>query len=116
MPCSDHFLSCPKHVNAADKAQTGERSRNIDGTLSGADRSTASDAELWNQDDVYRCFAARLLAFATRCGPVHPTAGIDVVQANGLQLEMCICTWHISLAHSSDKHDIQADRADLALL
>lgn len=38
----------------ADKAQTGERSRNADGTLSGADRSTASDAEFWNQDDVYR--------------------------------------------------------------
>ncbi len=38
----------------ADKAQTGERSRNVDGTLSGADRSTASDAEFWNQDDVYR--------------------------------------------------------------
>ena len=40
---------------SADKAQTGERSRNADGTLSGADRSTASDAEFWNQEDVYRC-------------------------------------------------------------
>ena len=56
-----------------------------------------------------------LLAFATRCGPVHPT-GIDVVQANGLQLEMCVRTWHISFAHSPDQHDTQADRADLALL
>ena len=45
-------LSTPCCV--ADKAQTGERSRNADGTLSGADRSTASDAEFWNQDDVYR--------------------------------------------------------------
>lgn len=53
---------------------------------------------------------------ATTCGPVHPTTGIDVVQANGFQLEMCICTWHISFAHSSDQHDIQADRVDLALL
>lgn len=49
--------------HAADKAQTGERSRNVDGTLSGADRSTASDAEFWNQDDVYRCFAALLHDF-----------------------------------------------------
>ena len=38
----------------ADKAQTGERSRNADGTLSGADRSTARDAEFWDQEDVYR--------------------------------------------------------------
>ena len=89
-------------MDAADKAQTGERSRNTDGTLSGADRSTASDAEFWNQDDVHRCFVAQLLGFATRWSPVHPTAGIDVVQANGLQLEMCIRTWHISFAHPSD--------------
>ena len=53
---------------------------------------------------------------ATRCISTHPTAGIDVVQANGFQLEMCLCTWHISLAHSSDQHDVQADRADLAML
>ena len=38
----------------ADKAQTGERSRNADGTLTGADRSTARDAEFWDQEDVYR--------------------------------------------------------------
>lgn len=47
---------------------------------------------------------------------MHPTAVIDAVQANGLQLEVCICTWHISFAHSSDQHDTQTDRADLALL
>lgn len=37
-----------------DKAQTGERSRNPDGTLTGADRSTAQDADFWNLEDVYR--------------------------------------------------------------
>lgn len=45
-----------------------------------------------------------------------PTAAVDVVQANGLQLEMCICTWHISSAYSFDQYDPQTDRADLALL
>ena len=38
----------------ADKGHTCERSRNPDGSLSGADRSTAADAELWDADDVFR--------------------------------------------------------------
>lgn len=38
----------------ADKGHTCERSRNPDGSLSGADRSTAADADLWDADDVFR--------------------------------------------------------------
>jgi len=57
-PCNTVQQQLQLHLSTpscfADKAQTGERSRNADGTLSGADRSTASDAEFWNQDDVYR--------------------------------------------------------------
>lgn len=58
LPCTMtvHLETSAAHSKLipADKAQTGERSRNADGTLSGADRSTASDAEFWNQDDVHR--------------------------------------------------------------
>lgn len=38
----------------ADKGHTCERTRNPDGSLSGADRSTSQDAQLWDQDDVFR--------------------------------------------------------------
>ena len=47
----------PLHNNlprSADKGHTCERSRNPDGSLSGADRSTASDAAFWDAADVYR--------------------------------------------------------------
>lgn len=63
--CSSKSLS--SMCCAADKAQTGERSRNIDGTLSGADRSTASDAEFWNQEDVYRCFDNHCMSSLPGC-------------------------------------------------
>ena len=59
--CIYSCRTCKCAFYAADKAQTGERSRNIDGTLSGADRSTASDAEFWNQDDVYRCYCTHCM-------------------------------------------------------
>ena len=38
----------------ADKGHTCERSRNPNGSLSGADRSTARDAAFWDKDDVFR--------------------------------------------------------------
>ena len=38
----------------ADKSHTCERSRNPNGSLSGADRSTARDAAFWDKDDVFR--------------------------------------------------------------
>ncbi|KAL3148520.1 hypothetical protein ABBQ38_013959 [Trebouxia sp. C0009 RCD-2024] len=62
------FVDLHTHI---DKAQTGERSRNIDGTLSGADRSTASDAEFWNQEDVYR-----RMDFSLKCAYAHGTSAV----------------------------------------
>lgn len=52
-------LSIPLHYNEtctsiADKGHTCERSRNPDGSLTGADRSTAADAAFWDADDVRR--------------------------------------------------------------
>lgn len=78
------LLDLSKCVLSADKAQTGERSRNVDGTLSGADRSTASDAEFWSKDDVYRCCCTQLHVYTTKRGLVHLAADIVVVQAYGL--------------------------------
>lgn len=52
------LTSCTQTIDpnyaGTDKAQTGERSRNPDGTLTGADRSTAQDADFWDLEDVYR--------------------------------------------------------------
>lgn len=39
-----------------------------------------------------------------------------VLQANGLQLKMCVCARHISRADTSDQYVPQANTADLALL
>lgn len=45
----------PISATSADKGHTCERTRNPNGSLSGADLSTAADAELWDAEDVYRC-------------------------------------------------------------
>lgn len=45
------FVDIHTHI---DKGHTCERSRNPTGNLSGADRSTASDANFWDDEDVYR--------------------------------------------------------------
>lgn len=45
------FADIHTHI---DKGHTCERSRNPTGNLSGADRSTASDANFWDSEDVYR--------------------------------------------------------------
>lgn len=44
----------PFSPRGADKGHTCERSRNPDGSLSGADRSTAADADFWDAEDVFR--------------------------------------------------------------
>lgn len=46
----------------ADKGHTTERSRNPNGSLSGADRSTARDAAFWDEADVHR-----RMDFSLRC-------------------------------------------------
>jgi cytosine deaminase len=54
-----------------DKGHTTERSRNPDGSLSGADRSTAADAQFWDFDDVLR-----RMDFSVKCAYAHGTSAI----------------------------------------
>jgi len=54
-----------------DKGHTTERSRNPDGSLSGADRSTAADAQFWDADDVLR-----RMDFSVKCAYAHGTSAI----------------------------------------
>ena len=62
------FNRCPFF---SDKSHTCERSRNQYGSLSGADRSTARDAEFWDEADLN----ARM-AFSLRCAYAHGTAAV----------------------------------------
>lgn len=62
------FVDLHTHI---DKSHTTERSRNPDGSLSGADRSTASDAAFWDLDDVYR-----RMDFSVRCAYAHGTSAL----------------------------------------
>lgn len=55
----------------ADKGHTTERSRNPNGSLSGADRSTARDAAFWDEGDVYR-----RMDFSLQCAYAHGTSAL----------------------------------------
>jgi cytosine deaminase len=55
----------------ADKGHTTERSRNPNGSLSGADRSTARDAAFWDEADV-----RRRMDFSLRCAYAHGTSAL----------------------------------------
>lgn len=62
------FADLHTHI---DKGHTCERSRNPDGSLSGADRSTASDAAFWDADDVHR-----RMDFSLQCAYAHGTSAV----------------------------------------
>lgn len=62
------FADLHTHI---DKGHTTERSRNPDGSLSGADRSTAADAAFWDEDDVFR-----RMDFSVRCAYAHGTSAL----------------------------------------
>jgi cytosine deaminase len=62
------FVDLHTHI---DKGHTAERSRNPDGSLSGADRSTAADAAFWDTADV-----ERRMDFALRCAYAHGTSAL----------------------------------------
>ncbi|KAI3436637.1 hypothetical protein D9Q98_006053 [Chlorella vulgaris] len=62
------FADLHTHI---DKGHTAERSRNPDGSLSGADRSTARDAAFWDEADVYR-----RMDFSLRCAYAHGTSAL----------------------------------------
>lgn len=62
------FADLHTHI---DKGHTTERSRNPDGSLSGADRSTAADAQFWDGDDVFR-----RMDFSIKCAYAHGTSAL----------------------------------------
>lgn len=62
------FADLHTHI---DKGHTTERSRNPNGSLSGADRSTARDAAFWDEEDVYR-----RMHFSLRCAYAHGTSAL----------------------------------------
>jgi cytosine/adenosine deaminase-related metal-dependent hydrolase len=62
------FADLHTHI---DKGHTTERSRNPNGSLSGADRSTARDAAFWDEADVYR-----RMDFSLRCAYAHGTSAL----------------------------------------
>ncbi|EFN58847.1 hypothetical protein CHLNCDRAFT_34176 [Chlorella variabilis] len=62
------FADLHTHI---DKGHTTERSRNPDGSLSGADRSTARDAAFWDESDV-----CRRMDFSLRCAYAHGTSAL----------------------------------------
>ena len=57
--------------STADKGHTTERSRNPNGSLSGADRSTARDAAFWDEADV-----RRRMDFSLRCAYAYGTSAL----------------------------------------
>ncbi|GMH42478.1 hypothetical protein BSKO_10397 [Bryopsis sp. KO-2023] len=54
-----------------DKSHTYERSRNLTGTLSGADTSTARDSNFWDLEDVQR-----RMDFSIQCAYAHGTSAL----------------------------------------
>ena len=62
------FVDMHTHV---DKSHTCERSRNEDGSLSGADKSTCEDAAHWTVADV-----VRRIRFCLECAYVHGTSAV----------------------------------------
>jgi hypothetical protein len=117
---------------SADKGHTCERSRNPDGSLSGADRSTAADADLWDADDVFRWALVRSCRGHAREVPPHvkalDPAGTAAwcydgargdscnmhLQADGLQRGLRLCARHQGTAHAPHQYDTQAALAHLA--
>eukprot|EP00887_Chlorella_sp_A99_P002739 scaffold6.g2739.t1 len=80
------FADLHTHI---DKGHTCERSRNPDGSLSGADRSTASDAAFWDADDVYR-----RMDFSLQCAYAHGTSALrtHLINMSPKQTEL---TWPV---------------------
>lgn len=81
------FSSSLPPLTTTDKSHTCERSRNKYGSLSGADRSTARDAALWDEDDV-----ARRMDFSLRCAFAHGTSALrtHLINMTPRQVEL---TW-----------------------
>ena len=66
--CLPTFVDIHTHI---DKAHTCERSRNLDGTLAGADAACARDAKFWDKDD-----AKRRMNFAIQSAYAYGTSAL----------------------------------------
>jgi cytosine deaminase len=80
------FADLHTHI---DKGHTTERSRNPDGSLSGADRSTARDAAFWDEADVYR-----RMDFSLRCAYAHGTSALRTHLIN-MSPKQTALTWPV---------------------
>lgn len=66
--CWPTFCDLHTHI---DKGHTCERSRNMSGSLAGADDSCAKDISFWDREDVYR-----RMEFSLQCAYAHGTSAI----------------------------------------
>ena len=66
--CWPTFVDIHTHI---DKGHTCERTRNMSGSLAGADDSCAKDEVFWDHDDVYR-----RMEFSLKCAYAHGTSAI----------------------------------------
>lgn len=66
--CWPTFSDLHTHI---DKGHTCERSRNMSGSLAGADDSCAKDEKFWNRDDV-----RRRMEFSLKCAYAHGTSAV----------------------------------------
>lgn len=78
------FADLHTHI---DKGHTTERSRNPNGSLTGADRSTARDAAFWDEADVHK-----RMDFSLRCAYAHGTSALrtHLINMSAKQTEL---TW-----------------------
>jgi hypothetical protein len=109
------FVDLHTHI---DKGHTAERSRNPDGSLSGADRSTAADAAFWDAADVERrvSSAASLETNQPTNQPTNHSLITDHYPKDGLCAALRVRARHVRAAHAPDQHDAQAGGADVASL
>lgn len=105
MQCSMMFPTFVDLHTHIDKGHTCERSRNDDGSLSGADRSTASDSEQWNVDDL-----DRRMNFAIASAYAHGTSALrtHLINMTPMQLEMTWPTFDRLRALWAGKVELQA--------
>ncbi|KAL6782606.1 hypothetical protein ACKKBG_A07455 [Auxenochlorella protothecoides x Auxenochlorella symbiontica] len=80
------FVDLHTHI---DKGHTCERSRNPDGSLTGADRSTAADAAFWDADDV-----RRRMEFGLASAHAHGTAALRTHLINMTPAQTAL-TWPV---------------------
>lgn len=82
--CLPTFVDIHTHI---DKAHTCERSRNLDGTLAGADAACGRDAKYWTQKD-----AVKRMNFAISSAYAHGTSALRTHLMSG-EGSQCKIAW-----------------------